>query len=179
MDIAPRRSAWLTIEAVILILLGVLALLAPLFAGMALALALGILLVVAGAVGLVSAFAGRRHSHQGWSILSAAIALIVGLIVIISPLAGAAGLALLLGAYLLLDGVTQIGLALNHRRRGDRAWGWLLLAGVVDLLLAGIVIMLSASGSATLIGFIIGLDLIIAGVALLMLHRIGGRVAIP
>ena len=47
MAVAERRSTWLTIEGILLILLGVFALLAPLFAGLALALTLGILLVVA------------------------------------------------------------------------------------------------------------------------------------
>jgi uncharacterized membrane protein HdeD (DUF308 family) len=177
MDAVARRSTWLTIEGVVLIVLGLFALLAPLFAGLALALTLGILLTVAGVVGLISAVAGRHHAHQGWSLLSAAIALIIGLVMIIWPLAGAAVLTLILGAYLLLDGISLIGLALNHRRRGDRAWAWLLVAGVVDLLLAGIIILLSASGSAMLIGFIIGLDLVLAGIALLMLHRGRGVVS--
>jgi uncharacterized membrane protein HdeD (DUF308 family) len=171
MDVAARRSTWLTIEGVLLIVLGIFALLTPLFAGLALALTIGILLTIAGVVGLISAIAGRNHAHQGWSLLSAAIALVIGLIMIISPLAGAAGLTLILGIYLLLDGISLIGLALDHRRRADRAWGWLLVAGIADLLLAGIVILLSAAGSAVLIGFIVGLDLILAGVALLMLHR--------
>ncbi len=176
MDLAARRSTWLTVEGVLLIVLGLFALLAPLFAGLALAVTLGILLVVAGGIGLISAFAGRHHAHQGWSLLSAAIALVIGLVILIWPLAGAAGLTLLLGAYLLFDGVSLIGLALDHRRRADTAWGWLLVAGIVDLLLAGVVILLSATGSAVLIGFIIGLDLIVAGIALLMLHRRGGRI---
>lgn len=173
MAVSERRSAWLTIEGIILIVLGVFALMAPLFAGIALALTFGILLVVAGAVGLISAIAGKAHAHQGWSLLSAVIALVVGVLLLISPLTGAVAITLLIGAYLLLDGISLIGLSLDHRRRGDRPWGWLLAAGVVDIILAAFIIFLSAAGSAVLIGFIVGLDLIVAGVALLMLHRRG------
>ena len=176
MAVSERRSTWLTIEGVLLIVLGVFALMAPLFAGIALALTLGVLLVVAGAVGLISAIAAKDHSHQGWSLLSAVIALIAGLLLLASPLTGTVAITLLIGAYLLLDGISLIGLALDHRRRGDRAWAWLLAAGVVDIVLAAFIIFLSAAGSAVLIGFIVGLDLIVAGVALLMLHR---RSAIP
>jgi uncharacterized membrane protein HdeD (DUF308 family) len=176
MAVADRRSIWLTVEGVLLIVLGIFALLAPLFAGLALAITLGILLVVAGLIGLISAIAGRAHSHQGWSLLSAAIALFVGLFLLISPLGGAVAITLIIGAYLLLDGISLIGLSFDHRRRGDRAWGWLLLAGVVDILLAAFIVVLSAAGSAVLIGFIVGLDLILAGIALLMLHRRGAIV---
>lgn len=168
---SERRSTWFTIEGVLLIILGIFALLTPFFAGLALALTLGVLLVVAGLVGLVSAFTGRAHSHQGWSLLSAAIALVVGVLLLISPLLGTVAITLLIGAYLILDGISLIGLSLDHRRRGDRAWGWLLAAGIVDVILALFIVTLSAAGSAVLIGFIVGLDLIVAGVALLMLHR--------
>jgi uncharacterized membrane protein HdeD (DUF308 family) len=178
MDVEARRSTWLTVEGVLLILLGIFALLAPLFAGLALAVTVGIILVVVGAVGLISAFAGRRHVHYGWSLASAAIALIVGLVILIWPLAGAAAFTLVLGAYLLFDGISMIMLALDHRRRSDRHWGWLLAAGIVDLLLAGVLITLSAAGSAVVIGFIVGLDLIVAGIALLMLHRRAARTAV-
>ena len=173
MAVAERRSIWFTIEGILLVILGIFALLAPLFAGLALALALGVLLVVAGVVGLISAIAGKAHSHQGWSLLSAVIALVVGLLLLISPLSGAVAITLLIGAYLLLDGISLIGLSLDHRRRGDRAWAWLLVAGIVDIILAAFIVFLSAAGSAVLIGFIVGLDLIVAGVALLMLHRRG------
>ena len=173
MTVAERRSRWLTIEGILLIILGVFALLAPLFAGLALAVTIGVLLLVAGVAGVVSAIAGRAHSHQGWSLLSAVIALVIGLLLVISPLTGAVAITLLIGAYLLLDGISLIGLSFDHRRRGDRAWAWLLVAGVVDIILAGFIVLLSAAGSAVLIGFIVGLDLIVAGVALLMLHRRG------
>lgn len=179
MAVAERRSMWLTIEGVLLIILGIFALLAPLFAGLALALTFGVLLVVAGVVGLISAFAGRAHAHQGWSIASAVIALVVGLLLLVSPLSGAVAITLLIGAYLVLDGISLIGLSLDHRRRGARAWAWLLAAGIVDILLAVFIVMLTGVGSAVLIGFIVGLDLIVAGVALLMLHRRGSIVPPP
>jgi len=179
MAVADKRSTWLTIEGVLLIVLGVFALLAPLFAGLALAVTLGVVLVVAGAIGLITAFAGRNHAHHGWSLASAAIALVVGILILVWPLAAAAGLTIVLGAYLLLDGISLIMLSLDHRRRGDRRWGWLLVSGVVDLLLAAVLITLSAVGSTVLVGIIVGFDLILAGIALLMIHRTAGRLAIP
>jgi uncharacterized membrane protein HdeD (DUF308 family) len=183
MAVAPARSPILTLEAIALIVLGAAALLLPLFAGLFVGTIIGVVLLISGIVGLVSAFSGGPHLHRGWSILSAVIALVVGLLVLFNPLAGVVSLTLLLGAYLLLDGVSLIGLALDQRKRGSSRWSLVLVSGIVDLILALLIIMLSGIGSAVVVGVILGIDLIAAGIALLALHRaplVGGfATAVP
>ena len=182
MAIVPARSPVLTAEAVLLIVLGIAALVLPLFAGLFVGTIIGVVLLVSGVVGLVAAFSGGPHVHQGWSVLSAAISLIVGLLILFNPLAGVVSLTLLLGVYLLLDGVSLVGMALDQRKRGSSRWGVLMLSGVVDLVLAALIMLLSGIGSAVVIGVILGIDLIAAGVALLALHRaptLGGFVTRP
>ena len=171
MATASTRPAILTLEAVLLILLGAAALILPLFAGLFVGTILGVVLLITGVVGLVAAFSGGPHMHQGWSVLSAAVALVFGLLILFNPLAGVVGLTLVLGAYLLLDGVSLIGLALDQRKRGSSRWTLLLASGVVDLILAVLIVMLSGIGSAVIVGIILGVDLIAAGVALLAVHR--------
>jgi uncharacterized membrane protein HdeD (DUF308 family) len=171
MPVEHPRSTWLTIEGVVLIILGIAALAAPLIAGLATAVLVGWLLIMAGVLGFLSAFAGRAHVHMGWSIVSAIVALVVGVLVVFFPLAGTLVLALLIGAYLLLDGVALIGLSFDQRKKHAKAWGWLLVSGIVDIILAIVIVALSAIGSAVFIGIIIGIDLIIAGIALIAVHR--------
>ena len=170
MDIAAKRSPWLMIEGLLLIVLGLAALSAPMIAGMAVALVFGWILILSGLAGLFAAFAGREHVHFGWSLASAIVALLVGVAILFAPLIGAVGLSLLLGAYLFVDGLVLIGLALDQRRRSSARWGWLMFSGVADLVLAVLVVILGASGEAVLIGVIVGLDLLVAGVALLLAH---------
>ncbi len=79
---------------------------------------------------------------------------------------GAAALAFVIALYLLLDGVALIGLAWDQRKRMGRRWPWLMLSGVLDLLLAGLIAALGPLSDAVLLGFIIALDLIVAGIAL-------------
>lgn len=165
------KSPWLTIEGVLLILLGIAALVMPLMAGLAATLVFAWILILTGMIGLISAFAGRAHAHLGWSLASAIVALAIGVILLFYPLAGAVALTLIIGAYLLLDGVVLIGLALDHRRRGIRPWGWLLASGLIDVLLAAFILFMSAIGSAVLIGVMVGLSLIFAGIALLLVQR--------
>ena len=165
------RSPVLTIEAVLLILLGIAAIVTPLFAGLFVATVIGVILLISGAVGLFSAFSGGAHVHKGWSILSAVIALVVGLLILINPLVGASALTLLLAIYLLVDGVSLIGLAMDQRTRGSGRWTLLLVSGIIDIALAVLIFFLGSVGSAVVVGLIVGIDLIAAGIALLMLHR--------
>lgn len=165
------RTFWLRAEGLLLILLGVGALLMPLMAGLAATLVFAWILILTGMIGLISAFAGRAHSHVGWSLASAVVALAVGVVLFVWPLAGAVALSLIVGAYLLLDGVVLLALALDHRRRALEGWGWLAASGALDLALAAVMLFMSAIGSAALIGLVVGLSLIAAGVALLAAHR--------
>ena len=175
MAAVPGKSPWLTIEGVLLILLGIAALVMPLMAGLAATLVFAWILILTGMIGLISAFAGRSHAHLGWSLASAVIALAIGVVLFLYPLAGAVALTTVIALYLFLDGVALIGLALDHRRRGIGPWGWLLASGVIDLALAVVIFFMSAIGSAALIGFIVGLSLIFAGIALLLVQRAAAR----
>ena len=58
MAIATARSPVLTIEAVLLIVLGAAALFLPLFAGLFVGTIIGVVLLLSGVVGLVAAFSG-------------------------------------------------------------------------------------------------------------------------
>jgi uncharacterized membrane protein HdeD (DUF308 family) len=165
------RSPMLTAEAVLLIVLGVAALLLPLAAGVAASLVFGIILLLSGVLGLAASFASGGRHPRGWSLLSAVIALVVGVVLLINPMAGALGLTLLLSVYLLVDGLALIGLALSHRRRVTGRWSWLLGSGLLDVVLAVVLISLNAIGSAVVIGFIVGIDLIVAGIALFLFQR--------
>ncbi len=171
MALHGERSVWFIIEGVVLIVLGVVALFSPLAAGVALALLIGILLLIAGVVGLISSIAGHRHAHPGIGFASSAIAVAIGLALIFYPMAGPALLAILLGVYLLADGVFLVGLALDHHKRGSGRWGWLMASGALDLILGVVLLTLSATGSTTLLGIVVGIDLIVAGAALLLINH--------
>ena len=165
------RSNWLTIEAAGLIVLGVLAIIFPFFTGLAVGVFLGWLLVIVGVLGIVAAIAGRAHAHLGWSVASAVVAIIAGLLIAFHPLVAAIAISLIVAAYLLIDGVALAALGLDQRKRGVSRWYFVFGVGVVDSLLGVLVLVFSGVGSADLVGVIVGVDLIIAGVGLLAAHR--------
>ena len=66
MTLEFKRSPWLKIEAVALIVLGLAALLLPLAAGVAAGVVFGLVLTLSGVAGLIAALRGREHSPIGW-----------------------------------------------------------------------------------------------------------------
>jgi len=85
-----------------------------------------------------------------WLVLLRGIfAIIFGIIAIVAPAAALTGIAIVVGIYLLVDGITEIVHAVQTRR-SDRRWGWLLFQGIVSMLggLAAIIL----PGVAGLVG---------------------------
>jgi uncharacterized membrane protein HdeD (DUF308 family) len=168
----PHRrgaSAWFIVEGVLLIALGVVAAALPAAAGVAGALVFGWVLVLSDVFGAVALIGARPHTHLVWGAISAAIAIVVGALIVWRPAIGAVALALFVAAYLAADAVAMIGLALDQRRRAGRAWWWLVIAGVVDGVLAVIILAMAPVSDAVLLGFIIAVDLVVAGIALVTL----------
>jgi uncharacterized membrane protein HdeD (DUF308 family) len=145
--------------------LGTIAIAAPFLAGIVITALVGWLLIFAGISGLWSSWAMRRVKGQGWAILSSIVAIIAGVAFFAWPISGLVSLTLVLGAYLTVDGVMTIALALQHHRTNTRNWGWLLVNGILDLLLAIAIIIFQPGISTWLVGFVIGVDLMFAGIS--------------
>jgi uncharacterized membrane protein HdeD (DUF308 family) len=166
-----RRSAapWFIVEGVLLLILGALAAVLPGLAGVAGALVFGWVLILAGVFGLASVFGARHHAHMWLSVISGLVALLVGALIVWRPLVGAVTLAIFIAAYLLIDGVALIGLAMDQRKRAARGWPWLVVSGVIDLLLGLVILAMGPLSDSVLLGFIIAIDLAFAGIALITL----------
>ena len=160
-----------------LLVLGVLAATLPAAAGLAGALVFGWLLILSGLIGLVSYFGARDHAHGVWASLSAIVAVVVGGLIIWRPLAGAITLAILLAAYLAIDAVALVGMGLDQRHRQHRGWVLLVVSGAIDAVLAIAILAMGPLSDVLLLGFLIAIDLVVAGVALLALGFAARRAA--
>ncbi len=142
-------------EGVVLVVLGLAAIILPSIAGLAVTVILGWLFLVAGIVGLLATASARRAPGLGWSVLSAIAALLAGLVLLWDPLAGLLTLTYVLTAFFLVDGVVIIALAIAHRNEASGRWQWMMSNGVIDVILAGMII-LGPAGSRRLGGGIAG-----------------------
>jgi membrane protein HdeD len=163
--------ALLLIEGVLLVLLGLGAVIAPLLAGVLAAGILGWLLIIAGIAGLVSTFYNRTHIHFWGALLSSIAALVVGLLIVFDPGAGAVALSWMLAAWLMVDGVSSIVIALSSRKAGTSTWWWLMLSGLLDWVLALFIAFSNPLVGIAVVGTLVGIDLLFGGIALLAMAR--------
>jgi uncharacterized membrane protein HdeD (DUF308 family) len=156
-------------EGIILIILGLAAILEPLVATLTLSIFIGWLLIISGIVGLFSTL--RMHPAPGfwWSLISAILAIVVGVLLIWHPLAGILSLTLALIIFFVIEGIASILFALDYRRDLPARWGWMVASGVVDLILAAI-ILLGLPGSALwALGLLLGINMVFGGTTLIVM----------
>jgi hypothetical protein len=72
---------------------------------------------------------------RGWSLASAVLGIVAGIVLLAWPLSGAVSLTMILTVFLVLEGVVSILYALEHKRELSGRWGVMLFSGGVDLLL--------------------------------------------
>jgi uncharacterized membrane protein HdeD (DUF308 family) len=142
------------------------AIIVPPIAGLFATVILGWLLLVAGAVGLFASFRTREAPGFGWSLLSAFVALVAGGLLLWNPLQGLITLTYVLTTFFIVDGVLVIVLAIAHRRELTEKWEWMMVNGIIDLILAGIIIFGFPGTLIWAFGLLVGIDMIFGGAAL-------------
>jgi uncharacterized membrane protein HdeD (DUF308 family) len=155
------------IEGIVLVILGMAAVAIPLLASIAVTIFLGWLFLISGVVGLYLTFTTRNMPGFWWSLISEILALAAGVILILQPIAGTLTLTLVVSAYFIAEGVTTIMYALAHRRELSGRWGWLLVSGIVDLVVAGLIIAGLPGSAAWAIGLLVGINLVFGGASLI------------
>ena len=102
-----------------------------------------------------------------WSLISAALAVGAGIILLAKPVQGTLTLTIVVGAYFLAEGVATIMYALEHRRELSERWSWLLVAGIMDSLIAAIIIAGLPGSALWAIGLLVGINLLFGGASLI------------
>jgi uncharacterized membrane protein HdeD (DUF308 family) len=166
---AVRRHRGLFLfEGILLTSLGVIAVLVPVVASFAATIFFGWIFLLSGVVGLFTTLRGRHVPGFWWSLLSAIVGIIAGVLLLGWPAQGVFSLTTVLIAYLLVEGAVSIFYALEHRT-GPVSWGYMLASGIIDLVL-GIILFVGLPGTATwAIGLLIGINMFFGGWALILM----------
>jgi uncharacterized membrane protein HdeD (DUF308 family) len=159
-----RSVGWVIGFGVLLIVLGTLAVLAPLVAGIAIETLVGSLFLLGGIAEIIYALRATAWGAGLLSFASGALSIACGLLMLIHPLLGLSFLTLLLAGYFLADGVSRIVLALQMRT--VPGWQWMLVNGIVTLFLAGFIIAEWPLSGAWAIGILAGVNILLTGWAL-------------
>jgi uncharacterized membrane protein HdeD (DUF308 family) len=154
-------------EGIVLVLLGFAAIVLPVVATLAFTLVIGWLFLIAGGVGLVTTFWMRNAPGFWWALLSAAIALAAGVVLILWPISGTLSLTLVLIAFFVVEGIATLMYAFEHKAQLSGRWGWMLASGVVDLILAGIIFAGLPGTAAWALGLLVGINMLFGGTAMI------------
>jgi uncharacterized membrane protein HdeD (DUF308 family) len=155
------------VEGIVLVILGALAILVPPLATITVTILIGWLFLISGAVGLFTTFWMRHAPGFWWSLLSALIAIFAGFLLLVWPLTGALSLTFVLTAFFIIEGIASIMYAIEHRNQLSGRWGWMLLNGIIDLILAALIITGLPGSAAWALGLLVGIDLLFGGAALI------------
>lgn len=162
------REHWhlLFIEGLVLGFLGAVAIIIPQVATLAITILLSWLFLISGVVGLLTTWMMRLAPGFGWSLFSALLAITAGVMLLVWPASGARALTLLLIAFFILEGIATIMYALEYRHDLPGRWGLLLGSGIVDLLLALLLISGLPAIAGWALGLLLGINMLLGGAAL-------------
>ena len=166
---AAVREHWkaFLFEGILLVILGLAAMILPPLASLAVTIFLGWMFLISGIAGLVLTFWARNMPGFWWSLISAALAVVAGIILLAQPVQGTLTLTVVVGAYFLAEGVATIMYALEHRRELSERWAWLLVAGIMDLLIAAVIIAGLPGSALWAVGLLVGINLLFGGATLI------------
>lgn len=153
-----------------LVVLGAIALLAPLTSGLVFDVVFGAVLTGAGIVEFLDAFRSSTWQRGALLVLAGLVTLVAGILYIARPLVGLLALTVTFIGYLIFLGAFRMVMSLQLPR-GTPGKGMAFASGLVALVLAFISITQLPIASAWLIGTFIGVSLIFAGTARISVAR--------
>jgi uncharacterized membrane protein HdeD (DUF308 family) len=152
------------------VIVGLVLLFNPFAAVRTLALLLGLSLVIAGCLEVALGWeSGRRAS----AVLLGAVLIVGGLLAAFWPEATVWTLAVLTGVSLLVHGVIRLGVAVIARAEIP-GWGWLALAGAVNIVI-GLLVLAWPEVTVLILSVILGLQVLAFGVLVLVAAFTGSR----
>jgi uncharacterized membrane protein HdeD (DUF308 family) len=163
------NSKWLTPIAVLMIVLGIIAIAFPFFAAVASTLIFGWIFIFAGIAQIGYAVQSRGAGQVTWKLILGLLYLVAGIFVVANPLEGVLAFTLVLGITIFVQGVIQVSIAFQMRRSSAN-WIWMLVSGIAGIILGILVWSSFPSSAAWLIGILIGTNLLLDGVWMLTLH---------
>lgn len=151
------------------IVAGIAAIVAPLLAGFAAAITLGICLVFCGAVGVVFAFRERDYWHMAGTFALSVLAVLAGGVMLLQPATGIVALGTLIIAWFGASGILRIYYGVRRWSEPRVGAGWMLALGVASVIVALLLWFAMPYSLIWLPGVILGVDLMIWGSLLVAL----------
>jgi len=157
-----------------LLVFGMLVLISPVAVGGAVVRLVALVLIITGVVQLVQGFRGGGASHTVISTVLGITVAGVGVLVWLNPELGSGFLTALLMIFFVVHGLWKLSTAIRYRNFAG--WVWLLLSGLVSLVFVYLLWKQWPLSGAWAIGALVGIDLLLTGLAMIALAAAMRRV---
>jgi uncharacterized membrane protein HdeD (DUF308 family) len=165
-DVSARTLSqgwgWLLALGIVQIVAGVFAIAVPILASFAAAIVFGAVLLVSAVFHLIHAFKVRKWPRSALYVLGGVLYGAGALLVFFFPLGGILTLTLLIATLLVGEGTLRILLANAVKPRAG--WGWLLAAGIASVTLGVMLFTGWPAAAIWMIGLLLGVNLLFSGV---------------
>jgi len=173
-DLRSRLAAFIhahwrlfLIQGLFMMGLGFIAIVLPQISTLAVEIFVGWLFFIGGILRLLAVLHARNAPGFWWSLITAALACVLGAILITHVQQGVLSLTLALAIMFAVEGIGGILISLDYRPHVPN-WGWTLLSGLVDLVLVYLIWQGWPGTAAWAIGLLVGINMLFVGLALVM-----------
>ena len=144
-----------------MVVIGVFALISPWTASAAIVRLLGWLLIISGVLQGIGLIAARQVPYFWLELISAVLAIVIGLLLLRHTDAGLLFFSVLLIVYFMVEGIVKTIFALTIRPFPN--WGWVLASGLVGILLPVYLWANLSTVSEWMLGVLLGIMLVVDG----------------
>jgi uncharacterized membrane protein HdeD (DUF308 family) len=173
--IVRKSLGWSIALSVVMILAGILAIVIPPAAGIAITVLFGWLLIFSGVAHWVFGWHTRSAGGLIFELLLGIIYVAAGGYLLWNPIAGMVTLTLALAIYLFAESILEFILAVRLRPMAGS--GWLFVDSIITLVLAIIIYRTWPANAGWVLGIIVGFSMLFSGFSRLMLSLAARRLA--
>lgn len=160
-EIVRDKWGWFLFAGIVFIVAGFFAFLAPFVASVVVTVIVAVVLIVAGLVQIFQAWSIQSWAGFLWQLVIGLILLIGGIAIYFNPVASTFLLTLFAAAMFLAKGIFQI--VLGFRIRPNDAWGWIVAAGVIAVIVGVLIWMDYPLSGVYALGVLAGISLVFTG----------------
>ena len=160
----PRKWGWLLALGILMLVTGTIGLYMSVAVTLVTVLFFGAIILVNGTFSLVQTIIDKEEKWKGRlvHILLALFYIAAGALILVNPVAASAALTLLLGALFMAMGITRVIYGLKLKKLGWK-WVWPVVIGVIDIIFALILALSWPISGLWVIGLFVSIELIMYG----------------
>lgn len=166
---AAKAVWWMVLlRGILTAIFGIIALVSPGIALLALVFVFGIYAIIDGVVAVAYGIRARAtEPHWVWAIVQGVISVLAGIVALVWPGITALTLLIVIGIWAIMLGIAEIVEAFGARKRGSDTWGWTLALGIVNIIF-GILLLAQPGAGILALLWLVGVFSLIGGVVLIV-----------